>query len=79
MPTKFRLRSDGDISAGGDGIDAQSKAVAIAKVEQEAEQDNENSQEARRGVIPTSFSSRALSLKLADCSTAPQASLNSAC
>ena len=48
-PTRCRLGVYGNISAGGDGIDAESKAVAIAKVDQEAEQRNENSQETSGG------------------------------
>ena len=37
---------DGALSSGDDSIDAESKAVAVAKLEQDADQDNENSAEA---------------------------------
>ena len=43
---RVEVVNDGDISAGGKGINAVSEAVAIAKVEQEAEQENQNSQSA---------------------------------
>ena len=37
---------DGALSSGDDSIDAELKAVAVAELEQEADQDNENSAEA---------------------------------
>ena len=36
----------GSTSAGGDGISANSTAVAVAKIEQQADQENSNSQNA---------------------------------
>ena len=48
IPMRCRLWSYGNIAAGGDGIDAESSAVAIAKVDQGVDQENSNSQECGR-------------------------------
>ena len=42
----MRVENSGNISAGGDGISAESNAVAVAEVDQDATQENENSQSA---------------------------------
>ena len=42
---EVQVWSYGNISAGGDGIDAESKAVAVAEVDQQADQDNTISQD----------------------------------
>ena len=45
--------SDGDDTTSGDGINAESTAFAKAEVDQEVDQDNSNSQDARWETIRT--------------------------